>query len=598
MNMNDTSELSNKEKDKAGRAAFKKLISPVSGRIKIAQVLAVASAILSVGPFIALVWLADILVSAWQAHTNPDPDAVFRALMVLVCLFVIRLLLYVLALTITHFADVALRKDIRQRITQRMSRAPLAWFTDTNSGLVRKIIQDDTTDIHAVIAHAPVDNLVAIISPIVLLAYAFYVNWILGFVAIATVPFYMGAMAFMMRDMGEKTAEMDTKLGAVSATMVEFVTGISVVKAFGQTGKAHDRYRCAAEEFHRFYLAWCGPMLRMSALAYSTISTSVLLIVNLGLGALIVNAGYAEATDVIPISIIAFTIPQSIEVLANMTWALQLAGAAALRIESVLSIPQISSVESTQGHPLNDGEVSQVVFSDVSFSYGKTKALDGVSLTLEPGTVTALIGPSGGGKSTLATLLARFSDPDRGSITIGGTDIRMFSDADLYRTVGFVLQDPQILRISLRENVRLGCPKASDDDIWEALREAQIADDIAALPLGLDTIYGVDTYLSGGQCQRLSIARALLIDPPILILDEATAFADPESEALIQQALTRLIHSRAGGRTVLAIAHRPASVRGVDQVAILDKGILSAVGSPTSLAEHPIYAALAEGMSE
>lgn len=163
-----------------------------------------ASAILSVGPFIALVWLADILVSAWQAHTNPDPDAVFRALMVLVCLFVIRLFLYVLALTITHFADVALRKDIRQRITQRMSRAPLAWFTDTNSGLVRKSIQDDTTDIHAVIAHAPVDNLVAIISPIVLLTYAFYVNWILGFVAIATVPFYMGAMAFMMRDMGRR----------------------------------------------------------------------------------------------------------------------------------------------------------------------------------------------------------------------------------------------------------------------------------------------------------------------------------------------------------------------------------------------------------
>ncbi|WP_216386544.1 ABC transporter ATP-binding protein [Arcanobacterium phocae] len=593
--MNDNPEITNKEKDKAGRVAFKDLLKPISGRILLARILAVTSALLSVGPYIVLVQLSGILLEAWQRSTSPDPEKVRNALMLLIWLFLTRLFLYVLALAVTHFADMHLRRILQDQIAERIARAPLSWFTKTNSGLVRKAIQDDTADVHTVVAHAPVDNTVAIISPIALLAYAFYLNWLLGFIAIATIPFYFGAMAYMMRDMGEKTAEMDTRLGYVSATMVEFITGIAVVKAFGRTGKAHERYRCATEEFHRFYLAWCGPLLRMSALAYSAISTSVLLLTNLGLGALAVYYGYARATDVIPTAIIALMIPQSIEVLANMTWSIQMAGAAALRIQKILNIPQISQSSDFQGIDRDTTVPEEVVFDHVSFSYGDNLAVDDVSLTLKPGSVTALIGPSGGGKSTLATLLARFSDPDSGAISIGGTDIRQWPDTQLYRYVSFVLQDPQILRLSIRDNVRLGCPQADDEAIWQALQDAQIADEIAALPRGLDTVYGVDTYLSGGQCQRLSIARALLIDAPILILDEATAFTDPESEALIQTALTRLIKARKGGRTVLAIAHRPASVQGVDQVAILEQGRLSAVGTPDEVNEHPLYAALWEG---
>ncbi|XCB29461.1 ABC transporter ATP-binding protein [Arcanobacterium hippocoleae] len=595
--MNESEYATNKEKDKAGRVAFSQLVRPIAGRLWIARIFAVASAFLAVGPYIALVWLAQILLDAWQNDAAPDMNLVNRALLLLINLFLARLMLYITALTITHFADIHLRRNLQDQIAARISRAPLAWFSQTNSGLVRKAVQDDTADIHAVIAHAPVDNIVAIVSPIVLLGYVFYLNWLLGLIAIATIPIYLGAMAYMMRDMGEKTAEMDTKLGYVSATMVEFVTGISVVKAFGQTGQAHERYRCAAEEFHRFYLAWCGPMLRMSALAYSSISTSIILLVNLGLGTLAVQNGFAQATDLIPAAIIALTIPQSIEVLGNMTWSLQLAGAAALRIRSVLTIPQIERVDFTNPKAFEVSGVPEVVFEDISFSYGKTKAVDKVSLTLAPGSVTALIGPSGSGKSTLATLLARFSDPDQGRITIGGVDLRQWADRDLYRAVGFVLQEPHMLRLSIRDNVRLGRPEASDDQVWAVLRDAHVAEDIAALPDGLDTIYGVDAHLSGGQCQRISIARALLIDPPILILDEATAFADPESESLIQQALTRLIHARDGGRTVLAIAHRPASVQGVDQVAILESGRLSAVGSPADLAEHPLFAALWKGIN-
>ncbi|USR78927.1 ABC transporter ATP-binding protein [Arcanobacterium pinnipediorum] len=593
--MNENPDMSNKEKDKAGKLAFNDLLKPISARIMVARILAVASALLSVGPYIVLVELSGILLHAWREDLTPDPVEVRNALTVLIWLFLAKLALYFLALTVTHFADIRLRTILQERIAQRISRAPLSWFSKTNSGLVRKAIQDDPADIHTVVAHAPVDNTIAILSPVALLGYAFYLNWLLGLIAIATIPFYLGAMAYMVRDMGEKTAEMDTRLGYVSATMVEFITGIAVVKAFGKTGQAHERYRCATEEFHKFYLAWCGPMLRMSAIANATISPSILLLTNLGLGTLAVHYGYAQPTDVIPTAIIALMIPQSIEVLANMTWSIQMAGAASLRIQKILNIAQISQATQDHAHTIDVSVPQPVVFDHVSFSYGDTQAVDDVSLTLQPGSVTALIGPSGGGKSTLATLLARFSDPDGGTISIGGTDIRTLPDDQLYRCVSFVLQDPQILRMSIRENVGLGNPHASDEAIWQALRDAQIADEIAALPRSLDTIYGVDTHLSGGQCQRLSIARALLIDAPILILDEATAFTDPESEALIQTALTSLIKSRNGQRTVLVIAHRPASVHGVDQIAILENGKLSAIGSPSEVSDHPLYVALWEG---
>ncbi|WP_067782713.1 ABC transporter ATP-binding protein [Actinomyces vulturis] len=593
--------LSNKEKDAAGRRAFKALVAPIRGRLLIARAMAVISGVLSVGPFIALVWLAQTMLKAWENGSIPDTHEVHRALVVLLSFFIAKLFFYVGALTVSHFADVRLRHHLQNHIASRMAQAPLSWFSQTNSGLVRKAIQDDTHEIHTVIAHAPVDNTVAIVSPLALLGYAFSINWKLGLLAIATLPLYLAAMAYMMHDMGEKTAEMDTHLGRVSATMVEFITGISVVKAFGRTGQAHERFTCATEDFHRFYYAWCGPMLRMSALSYATISTSVLVLANLGIGSLLVHSGQAHPSNLVVTTIIALMIPQSFETLANMTWALQLAGAAALRIQDVLTIPQVEELGETIGgephnHQIaNEAEPPAVSFSHVSYSYGPTLALDSITLELAPGTVTALIGSSGSGKSTLATLLARFDDPDQGRITLDGKDLREFSTDELYKLVSFVLQDPHILRLSIRDNVRLGKTDATDEEIWQALEAAQIAEEIRALPRGLDTVFSTETYLSGGQCQRLSIARAILMDAPILILDEATALTDPESEALIQEALTQLVHSRREGRTVLVIAHRPASVRGVDQVVILDHGQVSCQGTPEQVAHHPLYSALWEG---
>lgn len=568
---------------KAGATALREVLAPVRGSLLAGRLLAALSGVLAIAPYIALVQLGVLLLDAAASGTPVDADRARFIVRILVGTFFARLGLHFLALGITHFADIRVGHHIRNRMIERLATTPLSWFTGTNSGRVRKALHDDIGQVHTLIAHQPVETTAAVVTPLALVVYAFVVDWRLGLLTIATVPLYAAAMAWMMRDMGEKTVQMDARLARVSATMVEFVTGITVVKAFGQVGRAHRNYQESADEFSRFYLAWVTPMLRGSSLANATIAVPVLLLVNLGGGAAMVAAGWVQPADVLATTLIALVLPHSIDILGNSTWAYQMAGAAAKRITDTLDTPALATTQSP-AQP-TDGEV---VYHEVSYAYGENLAVDQVSLRLRPGTVTALIGPSGSGKSTLATLLARFDDPDQGSITLGGIDLRDLSPEVLYRKVAFVLQSPQLLRISLRDNIALGRPQATDKEIREAAREAQILDTIEALPDGFDTIYGPDRGLSGGQAQRIAIARAILIDAPVLILDEATAFADPESEADIQRALTGLVQ----GRTVLVIAHRPESIVGADQIVVLEQGRVIAHGTHEELRDHPRYARL------
>jgi ABC-type multidrug transport system, ATPase and permease components len=470
----------------------------------------------------------------------------------------------------------------------RLSRAPLSWFTATNAGRVRKSLQDDIAQVHTLIAHQPVETTAAVVTPIALAIYAFIIDWRLGLLTLATLPFYALANVWMMRDMGEKTVDMDNKLAKVSSTMIEFVSGISVVKAFGKVGRSHSAYQDAADGFARFYVSWVTPMLRGSSAASATVSIPVLLLINLGGGTAMVYAGWVRPADVLTASLIALVVPATIETIGNTAWAYQLTGAAALRIVTTLDTPVLADRDVSDS-PARVPDDNSVEYRHVSFSYGgEQRAVDDVSLTLPAGSVTALIGPSGSGKSTLATLLARFADPDEGAILIGGVDLRDLDAATLYRQVAFVLQDPQLLRMSLRDNIALGRPDATEEQIRSAARDAQILDLIESLPQGMDTVYGEGGSLSGGQAQRIAIARAILINAPILILDEATAFADPESQTDIQNALNRLVV----GRTVLVIAHRPESVLGADQIVVLADGRVSATGSHEELLTEPHYARL------
>lgn len=402
-----------------------------------------------------------------------------------------------LALVITHIADIKLRNILQDRIIDRISKAPLAWFSSSSTGRVRKAIQDDTVQIHMLVAHAPVEQTAAVGVPLVLLVYAFVVDWRLGFLSIATFPIYALLQWVTMRDMATKTAEMDDKLADISSSSIELTEGIHVVKNVGQTGKAHRRFTRACEEFARFYWDWCGPLIKASALSLSVISVAALMAINLRFGLLMAKAGWVGVTDVPTCSLIALVLPRTIEVLGNMAWGYQQAGNAALRLQDVLSIEQISHPQVSVRIP----DDMTVTFDDVSSSYltpdGVIPALSHVNLTLRPGTVTALVGPSGSGKSTLATMLARFRDPDSGVVRIGGVDLKDVAQNDLYRLVSFVLQDPYMQRRSIRDVITLARPDATDDQVREAARAAHILDDIDALPKGFDTVLGDDTDFLG-----------------------------------------------------------------------------------------------------
>ena len=508
---------------RAGQKAFKELTAPIRGSMALAQLLGVCYGALAVAPYVILVQLGEVLLAAARSGVSPDRGEVISLLMWLIGAFGARYGIYFLALSVTHFADVRFGHIVRMRMVKVLASAPLAWFTSTNSGAVRKAIQDDTHDVHTVIAHAPVESAAAVSAPLSLLIYSFIIDWRLGLLSIATLPIYALINAWMMRDMGEKTAQMDRYLTRVSATMVEFVSGISVVKAFGTVGRAHERFTRAAEDFASFYVAWCGPLLKGSALGQAAVSPSMILLISTAGGSALAAAGIVSPVQVITCALIALVIPAAIEVLGSTVWSYQIAGAAALRIVDLLSVSPLP----VEGNEEPSG--AEVEIDDVSFSYGSTLALQDVSLTVPQGTVTALVGPSGSGKSTLATLVARFADPDQGSVRIGGVDVRAIAPDVLYRHVSFVLQDPQLLDISVRENIALGRPDAKEEAIWAAATAARIDDYVRSLPRGLDSVIGEDAHPSGGQAQRIAIARALLVDAPILVLDEATAFTDPEA---------------------------------------------------------------------
>ena len=573
----------NAQRSREGQAAIARLGAPIRIRLRIGQVLVLLSAVLAVAPYIALVQLGGILLDAYRAGVSPDSQRVHSAVMVLVSAYSARLLLYFMALLITHLADLSLRDRLRRDIVERISHAPLAWFTESTSGRIRKAVQDDTTTVHTVIAHGPVERLNAIVTPLALLICAFWIDWRLALLALSTLILYVLTYSASLRGMNEKTVEMDRKLAAVSSSMVEFVSGIGVVKAFGRVGRAHSAYLTAADEFSSFYRAWAMPLVTVACLSFTWVSIPVLLLVNLGGGALLMHAGPVTLPQVLTTTLIALVLPGALTTVASISWSYQLAGAAALRLCEVLDTPVLPISDSPE-RP----QSARVEIEHVSFSYGDTLAVDEASLILEPGTVTALLGPSGSGKSTLATLIARFADPDAGAVRIGGVDLRDMDEDTLYSTVSFILQDAQLLGTTVRENISLGRPDADLEQVRAAARVARIDEEIMALPDGYDTVLGQDTGLSGGQEQRIAIARAILLNTPVILLDEATAMADPESEAEIQEALSALVEDR----TVLVIAHRPAAVRGAHRIAVMDRGRIVACGSHDDLLDEPHYRAL------
>jgi ATP-binding cassette subfamily B protein/ATP-binding cassette subfamily B protein IrtA len=520
----------------------------------------VVASLAGIAPFL-------LIVEASRRMLAGTDDGVIPLVLTAIAVLGLRGLLQAGALFWSHLIDARHQMSLRVALVDKLARLPLGWFTARSSGEIKKHLQDDVAALHYLVAHAQLEIVAAITGPVVTLAYLFWVDWRLALVLLAPFVLYALALRTMMGSgYADKLAEYEGWQKRVDASVIEFVDGIAVVRAFGQPRKAHRRFQEAVDGYAAFFRAWSTPMLRLESAASVLLSPPFVMLLVLVVGLLLLQGGAIEPLTLLPFLLLGLGLGSAVLNLGYGAQALRQASTAAGRLHELdltAELPVAASPASPPSAPAG------VEFDGVGFAYDDTReVLSDVTLTLDPGTITALVGPSGSGKSTLARLLPRFADPQRGRVRIGDVDLRDLDPRELYRLVGFVLQDVALLRGTVRDNIAIGRPEATDADIERVARAAQIHDRILELPRGYASEVGVDARLSGGEAQRVAIARALLSDTPIVVLDEATAFADPESEAAIQDALATLI----AGRTVLVIAHRLHTITGVDRIVVLEGG--------------------------
>ena len=549
----------------AVKAATRRVLRPVAGPLLGAGILQGLASIAAVAPFVLVVELARNLLAG-----DTDPSRTWTLGIWALALLGVRGILSALALLWTHLMDADYQFSLREQLAYTLARVPLGWFGERSSGAVNQSLQDDVHALHYLIAHARLDLVGAVTVPAVSLAYLFWVDWRLALVLLVPLVIYLIALTRMTGGHGSTTmSEYADWERRVQATVVEFVDGIQVVRTFGQAGRAHRRFQEAVDGFSAFFAAWAGPITRLESATNVLLTPAFMLLLSLAAGIGMVGAGWVEPVSLLPFILVGVGLGATVLNIGFAAQASRQAAGAAVRVAALLDEPPLPTTpRPTAPSPL---ATDTVVFDSVGFGYHAGQhVLEDVSFTLRPGTITALVGASGSGKSTVAKLLPRFYDVTAGSVSVQGVDVRQIDPTELYRLVGFVFQDVRLVRGTIADNIALGRPGIARQDIERVARAAQIHDRITQLPAGYDARVGIDVRLSGGEAQRLSIARALLADPPILVLDEATAFADPESEGAIQNALSRLV----AGRTVLVIAHRLHTVTDVDTILVLDRGHL------------------------
>lgn len=550
------------------RVSVGDLLAPARGPLTVAVVLYVVSALAAIVPFIAVVELTRTLLPL-TASLPVDSRRAWAIVWVVIGALLTRAITQTTALVITHLVDARLGAGLRRRIVDHLRVVPLGWFGSHTSGRVKKAAQDDVSAMHHLVAHSLVDITGAIVTPLAILVYLFWVDWRMALVALIPLVAAFGLYAVSMGGSMELYNRYDASLAEINSATVEYAGGIAVIKAFGQTGKAHDRFVEVCLRFARFFNSWMKQASRSGTAVEVAASPPVALGLLTLAAAALMSTG-TPFTDVLPGLVLGVGVVAPLMSLAFGFQDMRAATEAAGNIGELLAVPAMREPASPTAP-----SGSRIDIDNVTFSYDSgTVALREVSLRVEPGTVTALVGASGSGKSSLARLIPRFYDPQTGQVRLGAVPVHQIGSGLLYRQVGFVFQDDYLLHASLRENIALGRPDADDQTIEDAARAAQIHECILALPRGYDTILGEDAELSGGERQRVAIARALLADAPVLVLDEATAFADPDSEASIQEALSELVRDR----TLLVIAHRLHTIRHADTIVVLDGGRIVAQG--------------------
>ena len=544
---------------------FKHLIT--AGRI-----IAAISALAALVPFYDLWKIISIAVKgeelskisgvAWQA----------------VIITIIALLLYIAALFCTHIAAFRVQANMRSRLMRKILKLPLGVFDEDGTGKIRRTVNESTAATETFIAHNLPDKAAAAATPVGLLVLLGVFDWKMGLICI--IPALIG-FAFMMSMMGkgmqEKMAEYQNALDTMSSEATEYVRGIPVVKVFGQSVHSFTRFKAAIDGFGKWATEYTL-MIRMPMTMFMTCINAVFAF--LVLGAFILANGGVTSDMILNVMYYIIVTPLLTVTLTKIAYSGEqemVVTDALMRMESVLDIEPLSE----SGRPETPRDNS-VTLENVCYRYkdAETDAVHNLNISIKSGEHIALVGPSGGGKTTVAELIARFFDVTKGIINIGGVDIRSIPQKQLMKRISFVFQDSKLLKTSILENVRLSRPDATEQEVMQALSTAQCTDIIEKLPDGIHTVIGAKgTYLSGGEQQRITIARAVLKDAPIIILDEATAFADPDNEAKVQAAFGEL----AKGKTVIMIAHRLSTVVNADCIYVLSEGTVIESGTHSQL---------------
>ena len=538
-------------------------------------VLAAVSALLALVPFL-YIWmiLRDILAAAPDyAQAVKIPSYGWMA----VLYAIISYLVYVCALLCSHLAAFRVATNLRLATAEHLARLPLGFTESYGSGKLRKVIQESTGAAETFLAHQLPDQYSAMATPVGLLVLLFVFDWRLGLLSLVPVFLAFAIMATMTgARMAEKMRQYGNALAAMSNEAVEYVRGIPVVKTFGQSVFSFKKFKAAIDEYEKWVIAYTKE-LRLPMMFYTAAINGVFAFLIAG-GLLFTRKGITPEflLNLLFYIIITPVISLTLTKIMYMSENKMVVADALSRIDSILEAAPVSVSEQPR-HP-KDGSVS---LRDVHFSYdGKTDVIKGISLDIHPGQTVALVGPSGGGKSTLASLMVRFFDVQSGSVSIGGADVRDIPKAELMDTVSFVFQNSRLLKGTILDNVKLGKPDASEEEVLAALKNAQCMDIIGKFPKGIHTAIGTNgVYLSGGEQQRIVIARAMLKNAPILILDEATAFADPDNEAKVQAAFAEL----AKGKTVIIIAHRLSTVANANCIYVVEDGRIAESGSKDAL---------------